>query len=190
MRAGIMLNKKINRALRKWLWYLFSSLLVLPWAASNQKIAQNSDVGIITSFAIDWGFACFGMSRGWHFRVSFCRECHFRQLTHLGLRHRASKYILLANTHKWYITDLPCSHHISTDLAVANLDIEALSVIKMSRSSPKRSFERPAFVAHQLCPPHLRRLVEDTVNSFDDKWLLPPIEGESFDTAKRCLARL
>ena len=60
----------------------------------------------------------------------------------------------------------------------------------MSRSSPKRSLERPAFVAHQLCPPHLRRLVEDTVNSFDDKWLLPPVEGESFDTAKGCLARL
>ena len=60
----------------------------------------------------------------------------------------------------------------------------------MSRSSPERSLERPAFVAHQLCPPHLRRLVEDTVNSFDDKWLLPPVEGEAFDTAKGCLARL
>ena len=57
----------------------------------------------------------------------------------------------------------------------------------MSRSS---SPERPAFVAHQLCPPHLRRLVEDTVNSFDDKWLLPPVEGEAFDTAKGCLACL
>ena len=97
---------------------------------------------------------------------------------------------MLANTHKWYITDLSCRHHISTDLAVANLDIEALGVAKMSRSSPKRSLERPAFVAHQLCPPHLRRLVEDTVNSFDDKWLLPSIEGESFDTTKGYLARL
>ena len=94
---------------------------------------------------------------------------------------------MLANTHKWYITDLPCSYHISTDLAVANLDIEALGVAKMSRSS---SPERPAFVAHQLCPPHLRQLVEDTAKSFDDKWLLPPIEGEIFDTGKACLARL
>jgi hypothetical protein len=108
---------------------------------------------------------------------------------------------LLANTHKWYIIDLPCCHHVSTDLAVANLDlvianldlaianldIEDLGVAKMSRSS---SPERPAFVAHQLCPPHLRRLVEDTVKSFDDKWLLPPVEGETFDTEKACLARL
>src|SRR5436853_4890105 len=57
----------------------------------------------------------------------------------------------------------------------------------MSSSS---SSERPAFVAHQLCPPHLRQLVEDTVKSFDDKWLLPPVEGELFDSGKACLARL
>ena len=101
---------------------------------------------------------------------------------------------MLANTYKWYIIDLPCRHHISTDLAVANLDIavanldiEALGVAKMSRSS---SPERPAFVAHQLCPPHLRRLVEDTVKSFDDKWLLPFVEGETFDTEKAYLAYL
>ena len=50
--------------------------------------------------------------------------------------------------------------------------------------------ERPAFVAHQLCPPHLRQLVEDTVKSFDDKWLLPPVEGELFDSGKACLACL
>ena len=97
---------------------------------------------------------------------------------------------MLADTYKWYIINLPCRHHISTDLAVANLDIEALGVTKMSKSSLERSPERPAFVAHQLCPPHLRRLVEDTVKSFDDKWLLPPVEGETFDTAKGCLARL
>ena len=94
---------------------------------------------------------------------------------------------MLADTHKWYIIDLSYRHHISTDLTVANLDIEALGVAKMSRSfSP----ERPAFVTHQLCPPHLRRLVEDIVKSFDDKWLLPPVEGETFDTGKACLARL
>ena len=101
---------------------------------------------------------------------------------------------MLANTHKWYITDLPCRHHISTDLAVANLDlavanldIEALGVAKMSNSS---SSERPAFAAHQLCPPHLRQLVEDTVKSFDDKWLLPPVEGEPFNSEKACLTCL
>jgi hypothetical protein len=104
---------------------------------------------------------------------------------------------LLANTYKWYIIDLPCRHHISTDLAVANLDlavanldIEALGVAKMSRSSPERSLERPAFVAYQLCPPHLRQLVEDTAKSFDDKWLLPPVKGELFDSGKAYLARL
>jgi hypothetical protein len=57
----------------------------------------------------------------------------------------------------------------------------------MSRSS---SPERPAFVAHQLCPPHFRRLIEDTIKSFDDKWLLPPVKREIFDIGKACLARL
>jgi hypothetical protein len=36
-------------------------------------------------------------------------------------------------------------------------------------------------MAHQIRPPHLRQLAEDTVKSFDDKWLLPPVEGELFD---------
>src|SRR5450759_1445975 len=57
----------------------------------------------------------------------------------------------------------------------------------MSRSS---SPGRPVFVAHQLCPPHLRQLVEDAVESFDNVWLLPPVEGELFDSGKACLARL
>jgi hypothetical protein len=57
----------------------------------------------------------------------------------------------------------------------------------MSRSS---SPERPVFIAHQLCPPHLRQLVEDTVQSFDDAWLLPPEEGELFESGKACLTRL
>ncbi len=57
----------------------------------------------------------------------------------------------------------------------------------MSRSS---SPECPTFVAHQLCPPHLRWLVEDIAKSFDNKWLLLPVEGEIFDTRKACLARL
>jgi hypothetical protein len=69
--------------------------------------------------------------------------------------------------------DLPYRHHISIDLAVANLNlavanlnIEALSVAKMFRSF---SLKRSAFVAHQSYPPHLRRLVEDIVKSFNDK---------------------
>jgi len=52
------------------------------------------------------------------------------------------------------------------------------------------SHEPSVFIAHQLCPPHLRQLVEDTVKSFDDKWLLPPVEGELFDSGKACLACL
>jgi hypothetical protein len=49
--------------------------------------------------------------------------------------------------------------------------------------------ERPVFVAHPLCPPHLRQLVEDAVQGFDDAWLLPPVEGELFDSGKAYLAR-
>ena len=58
---------------------------------------------------------------------------------------------------------------------------------KISRSS---SPEHAIFVAHQLYPPHLRQLVEDAVESFDNIWLLPPVEGELFDSGKACLARL
>jgi hypothetical protein len=36
----------------------------------------------------------------------------------------------------------------------------------------------------------LRKLVEDAVESFDDAWLLSPIEGEIFESGKACLARL
>ena len=82
--------------------------------------------------------------------------------------------------------DLPYRHHISIDLAVANLDIEALGVAKMSRFSSKH----PTFIAHQLYPSHLRRLVEDIIKNFNDEWLLPPVEGEIFDTTKDYLARL
>lgn len=56
--------------------------------------------------------------------------------------------------------------------------------------SRSASPERPVFVAHQLCPRHLRQLVEDTVQSFNNAWLLPPVEGELFDSGKACLARL
>ena len=51
----------------------------------------------------------------------------------------------------------------------------------MSRSS---SPEPPSFVAHPLCPPHLRQLVEDTVQSFDDARLLPPQDGELFNSGQ------
>src|ERR1700733_9857902 len=59
----------------------------------------------------------------------------------------------------------------------------------MSRSafaSPSPS----AFVAHPLCPPHLRTLVEDAVEACESAWLLPPQHGEIFETAKECLRRL
>jgi hypothetical protein len=57
----------------------------------------------------------------------------------------------------------------------------------MSHSSAP---ERSSFVAHPLCPLHLRRLVIDTVQSFDEAWLLPLQNGELFDSGKACLARL
>ncbi len=50
--------------------------------------------------------------------------------------------------------------------------------------------ERPIFAAYQLCPPHLRRLVEDIVQSCDKAWLLSSIEKEYFDSDKACLAHL
>jgi hypothetical protein len=50
--------------------------------------------------------------------------------------------------------------------------------------------ERPVFVAHQLCPPHLRQLVEHAIESFDNAWLLTPVKGELFDSGKAYLARL
>jgi hypothetical protein len=53
--------------------------------------------------------------------------------------------------------DLPYRHHFSTDLAAANLDIEAL-VLQNCLDLP----HPPVFVAYQLCPPRLRQLVEDT----------------------------
>ena len=63
----------------------------------------------------------------------------------------------------------------------------------MSSPSPSPNLsdpERPVFVAHQLCPPHLRSLVEDTVQAFDESWLCAPVEGEVFESGKACLARL
>jgi hypothetical protein len=48
----------------------------------------------------------------------------------------------------------------------------------------------PVLVAHPLCLPHLRGLVEDTVQAFDNSWLLAPVEGEVFESGKGCLARL
>jgi hypothetical protein len=57
----------------------------------------------------------------------------------------------------------------------------------MSRSS---SPEHAIFVIHQLCPPHLRQLVKDAVESFDNAWLLPPLEVELFNSRKAYLARL
>src|SRR5205823_3625893 len=60
---------------------------------------------------------------------------------------------------------------------------------KISRSS-SASAAAPAFVAHALCPPHLRTMVEDAVEAFNSAWLLPPQQGELFDNPKACLRRL
>ena len=48
----------------------------------------------------------------------------------------------------------------------------------------------PVFVAHALCSPHLRKMVEDAVEAFDNAWLLPPRQDELFDNPKACLRRL
>jgi hypothetical protein len=44
--------------------------------------------------------------------------------------------------------------------------------------------------SHQLYPPHLRQLVEDTMQAFDDALLLPPENRKAFDSGKTYLARL
>jgi hypothetical protein len=88
---------------------------------------------------------------------------------------------LLAYTHVWYLYPsvlFPCQ----SDLTVAHLSIESLAA--------KMSDERPVFVAHPHCPPHLRRQVEDVAQSFDPNWLLPPEEGEIFECANECFHRL
>jgi len=43
------------------------------------------------------------------------------------------------------------------------------------------SNERPIFVARPLCPPHLRKQVENVAQSFNSDWLLSPQEGEIFE---------
>ena len=57
-------------------------------------------------------------------------------------------------------------------------------------SSRSSSPEGPVFITHHLCPPHLRRIIEDSVESFNNAWLLPPKEGEVFNSGKEYLARL
>ena len=52
------------------------------------------------------------------------------------------------------------------------------------------STERPVFIAHTLCPPHLRKQVEDVAKSFNPNWLLPPADGEIFESFQECFARL
>jgi hypothetical protein len=42
----------------------------------------------------------------------------------------------------------------------------------------------------RLCPPYLRSLVEDTVQAFNDSWLLPLAEREVFESGMARLARL
>ena len=52
------------------------------------------------------------------------------------------------------------------------------------------STERPVFITHALCPLHLRKQVEDVAESFNPDWLLPPMNGEVFDSFQECFARL
>ena len=57
----------------------------------------------------------------------------------------------------------------------------------MSGSS---SPEAPVFVAHLTCPPHLRKVGEDTVETFNSAWLPPPEAVEVLESAKVYLRRL
>ena len=64
-----------------------------------------------------------------------------------------------------------------------------LTGAKMSQSA-STSLSPPVFAAHSLCLPHLRSIVEDAVETFNSAWLLPPQQGEIFETAKKCMRRL
>jgi hypothetical protein len=57
-------------------------------------------------------------------------------------------------------------------------------------AAAKMSNERPSFVAHPLCSPHLRRQVEDVANGFNSNWLLPPQQDEIFESAFECFWHL
>ena len=50
--------------------------------------------------------------------------------------------------------------------------------------------KRPIFVAHALCPPHLRKQVEEIAESFNPSWLLLLIHGEVFESFQECFAHL
>jgi hypothetical protein len=52
------------------------------------------------------------------------------------------------------------------------------------------SDEYPIFAAHPLCPPHLRKQVEEVTEGFNPSWLLPPKEGELFQSANKYFQRL
>jgi hypothetical protein len=67
-------------------------------------------------------------------------------------------------------------------LSIEAFDIEFLQ--------PIMSTERPVFVAHALCPPHLRKQVEDVAENFNPDWLLPPVDGEVFGSFQECFTRL
>jgi hypothetical protein len=95
---------------------------------------------------------------------------------------RARRQILLAtHTRKWYLIDQHSVLYVSSNLAAANLGIQVLGVAKCPTSNPN-----PVFVAHPLCPPHLRRLLEETVQAVDNSWL----RGKGFQVWQGSLGSL
>ena len=110
-----------------------------------------------------------------------------RLLRRLGLRVGLVGRLLVTHTHthKWYLIDQHSNIHVSFNHAIANLGTQPLGVAKCLTSTSNL-----VFVAHPLCPPHLRGLVEEMVQAVDNSWLLPHVEGEVFKSGMALLARL
>jgi hypothetical protein len=51
------------------------------------------------------------------------------------------------------------------------------------------SSDQPASIAHPLCPPHLRKRVEEVAESLNLDLLLPPKEDEVFESSAKCFQR-
>jgi hypothetical protein len=68
------------------------------------------------------------------------------------------------------------SHSTSPPLTLV---YKPFGVAKCLASNPN-----PVFVVRPLCPPHLRGLVEETVQAVDNSWLLQHAEGEVFKSSK------
>ena len=111
--------------------------------------------------------------------LGILRGGQLRQLKPVGLRNRALRWILLGRTNKYSWKTYLAALESQLTTPVPNLGIESLVLTIVQ-----------CLILPSERPPHVRSLVENTVQSFDDAWLLPPQNGELFYSDKACLNRL